>query len=114
MEVFQKHIVINFDLGLRGDYSSLYSWLDSKNAIECGNATAAFAMNFSKDDFQTIYDELKKDLEKNVVVEKTDRIYMIATDSDCSMKGAFLFGGRKRATWEGYSIKKTNEPDNFS
>ena len=45
----KKHIVINFDLGLRGDYSGLYTWLDSRNAIECEKANAAFAMSFSED-----------------------------------------------------------------
>ena len=38
--MIEKHIVINFDLGLRGDYNSLYIWLDTKNAMECGKATA--------------------------------------------------------------------------
>ncbi len=111
--MIEKHIVINFDLGLRGDYNSLYIWLDTKNAMECGKATAAFAMNFSEDVFDTIYKELKMELEKEVHIEKNDRVYMVATDESCRMQGAFLFGGRKKADWTGYKIINQNEPDKF-
>lgn len=111
--MIEKHIVLNFDLGLRGDYNSLYIWLDNKNAIECGKATAAFGMNFSEDKFETIFSELKEVLEKEIKIEKNDRIYMVVNDGTCRMQGAFLFGGRKKADWTGYKIDSENKPDQF-
>ena len=111
--MIEKHIVLNYDLGLKGDYSSLYSFLDNNKAMEIGNCNAAFAMEFSEDDFQVIYKELKLRLSESVNIEKTDRIYMTATDSSCKMRGGFLFGDRKRAIWEGYGVKKAEGFDQF-
>jgi hypothetical protein len=31
---------ISFDLGLMGDYSRVYEWLDSMDALECGPGVA--------------------------------------------------------------------------
>ena len=101
-----KHIVLNFDLGLKGDYNSLYTFLDNLEALEIGNCNAAFAMEFSKDDFQSIFDELQSRIASAVNIEKTDRLYMIVTDHSNKMRGGFLFGDRKRAIWEGYGVKK--------
>jgi hypothetical protein len=109
----EKHIVLNYDLGLKGDYSSLYTFLDNLKAMEIGNCNAAFAMEFSEDDFKVIFNELKEKIAESVNIEKTDRIYMTATDSTCKMRGGFLFGGRKRAIWEGYGVKKTEGFDQF-
>lgn len=111
--MIEKHIVLNYDLGLKGDYTSLYTFLDNAKALEIGNCNAAFAMEFSKDDFDAIYEELKEKLSENINFEKTDRLYMIVTDSSNIMKGKFLFGGRKRAVWEGYGMKKTEGFDQF-
>ena len=111
--MIEKHIVLNYDLGLKGDYSSLYTFLDNLNAVEIGNCNAAFAMEFSEDNFQTIFKELKVKILESVNIEKTDRIYMTATDHTCSMKGGFLFGDRKRAIWQGYGVKKTEGFDQF-
>lgn len=111
--LIEKHIVLNYDLGLKGDYEGLYSFLDSHKAIEVGNCNAAFAMLFTEDDFDVIYKELQKMLASAIHIEKTDRIYMIATDKSCKMRGAFLFGTRKRAIWEGYGVTKTEGFDQF-
>lgn len=109
----EKHILLNYDLGLKGDYSSLYTFLDTHNALDCGNGNAAFAMFFSEDKFETILEELKQELLDSVKIEKNDRIYMTVTDNTCKMRGSFLFGGRKRAVWEGYGNIKTNNIDQF-
>lgn len=113
MEKIKKHIVLNYDLGLKGDYPSLYSFLDNLKAIEIGTCNAAFEMEFSEDNFQTIFNELKEKITESVNIEKTDRLYMIATDDSCKMRGGFLFGDRKRAIWEGYGAEKTEGFDNF-
>jgi hypothetical protein len=33
---------LSFDLGLQGDYDSLYAWLDKQGAQECGDSVATF------------------------------------------------------------------------
>lgn len=109
----EKHILLNYDLGLKGDYSNLYAFLDTHKALDCGNCNAAFAMSFSEDKFETILEELRMALSEYVKIEKNDRIYMTVTDNTCKMRGAFLFGGRKRAIWEGYGNVKTNDIDQF-
>src|SRR5690606_8457569 len=94
----EVHIVLSYDLGLKGDYPNLYAWLDKHNAIECGNSLAALAFEVSNNDLETIIDEVKNSLEETVTFEKNDRIYLITKDgTDDKMKGKFLFGNRKRA-----------------
>ena len=41
---------ISFDLGLMGDYSHFYKWLDEQNAEECGSGTAAIVSSKSLDE----------------------------------------------------------------
>jgi len=36
----KKAVWISYDLGIKGDYQGLYSWLDDHDAIECGNSVA--------------------------------------------------------------------------
>ncbi len=112
-KVVEKHILLNYDLGLKGDYSSLYAFLDTHKALDCGNGNAAFAMSFSEDKFEVILEELKQEISKTVNIEKTDRIYLTVTDNSGKMRGSFLFGGRKRSIWEGYGTIKTNNIDQF-
>jgi hypothetical protein len=33
-------IWLTYDLGIRGNYSALYAWLDEHGAKECGDSTA--------------------------------------------------------------------------
>lgn len=109
----EKHIVLNYDLGFKGDYQNLYAFLDEHKAVDCGNCNAAFAMSFSKDDFDVIYTELRQALEQKIQIEPNDRIYMTVTDATNKMKGKFLFGYRKRAIWEGYGNLGVNVTDQF-
>lgn len=108
-----KHIILNYDLGLKGDYSGLYAFLDNHEALDTGNCNAAFAMQFSENEFPIIYNELKEIIQKSVTIESTDRIYMLATDSSNNMRGQFLFGSRKRPIWEGYGNVTSEEVDEF-
>jgi hypothetical protein len=109
----KKAIVLTYDLGLKGDYNGLYTWLDNLEAKECGKNVAVFVMNFKKNDFDSICEELKREITNNVKLEQNDRIYVILRDSKGMMKGSFIFGGRKRSPWEGFSTKQTNSQDNF-
>lgn len=95
-----KAVWMSFDLGVRGDYEGLYSWLDSKGAIECGDNFAFFKYDVSRD----IVESLKKEIKDNVEVNKKTRIYVIFRDANTKrMKGKFIFGSRKAAPWTGYS-----------
>ncbi len=46
----KKTFWITYDLGIRGDYNSLYKWLDKYKAKECGNGVAVFSYKLSTDD----------------------------------------------------------------
>ncbi len=108
------HLVISFDLGLKGDYSNLYSWLDQHDAIECGNGLAALAYDAKDTSFEKTYEQLKMELQEKIQIDKTDRLYMIMKDTaDGMMKGKFLFGNRKRAPWEGHFMQEPDKADIF-
>jgi len=102
----EKTVFISFDLGLRGDYTGLYSWLDQHEAKECGNGLAAVKFAFEGDILST----LEQDLQNAVRFEKTDRLYIIWKDDQTGkFRGKFLLGNRKAAPWEGYAKKITAE-----
>ncbi len=101
-------IWVSFDLGVRGDYENLYSWLDSHSAKECGDSLAVF--NFSwKDD---LFKELRANLMAAVKTDKRTRIYVIYRDRVAEKnRGKFIVGGRRAAAWEGYSQNAIGEVD---
>jgi hypothetical protein len=109
----KKAIYLSYDLGLKGDYNGLYAWLDSLEAKECGNSIALFQKEFDKNDHEFIYEELKKEIEKNIKLESNDRMYMILQDKEGLIKGKFIFGGRKKAPWEGFAVSEDNSEDSF-
>lgn len=83
---------LSFDLGLQGDYNSLYSWLDKQGAQECGDSVATFK---SKKTREQIAIELKDIFEE----KSKPRLYLISMQRG----GKFLSGKRKRAPWTGYA-----------
>lgn len=93
-------IWISFDLGVRGDYEGLYSWLDKHGAKECGDSIAFLKYEHTG----PMLTALKKDLEKSVEVTRKTRFYVMYRESDTKlMKGKFIVGGRKASPWEGYA-----------
>lgn len=101
MKTFSIWLV--FDLGLKGDYKSLYTWLANKKADECGSNTAFFTYKSRSQKNQHLLEALKADLNESVNLASTDRIYVIfkekgGTDSG----GVFINGGRRQAPWTGY------------
>jgi len=108
-----KSIYINFDLGLRGDYDRLYSWLDSMKALECGDSTALIQKTFENDDHNYIYDFLRNEINQKVGIKPSDGIYISFIGSDGQLKGKFLFGGRKRALWEGCAVNGDGVEDSL-
>lgn len=96
----EKTIWISFDLGLKGDYQGLYSWLDRNGAKECGSSLAVLKYNSNKD----IPNEIEREIKVHVNLSQGDRIYVVwKEDSSGKIKGRFVNGGRKRAPWQGYS-----------
>ncbi|MBM3326151.1 MAG: hypothetical protein FJY65_04085 [Calditrichaeota bacterium] len=92
---------MSYDLGLRGNYEELYTWLDNLEARECGDASATFKSSLSPEQIKA---ELKKALNKEA------RIYLIGF-VDGQLRGKFILGRRKvRADWSGYAVE-TDEVD---
>ena len=99
---------LSFDLGIQGDYESLYSWLDARGAKECGDYLAFFNFHHTGD----LVSDLKAELGNVVEVDRRAKIYAIYLEpTTLKMKGKFLFGGRKSAPWAGYSPKSGDEED---
>lgn len=98
----RKVFWISYDLGLKGDYPGMYKFLDTLNAKECGDSLAFFNKSLGRNgDYAQV---IKDELEKYVTLSNTDRVYLIHLDDKNQVKGNFLYGGRKRAPWEGYAL----------
>jgi hypothetical protein len=106
----KKAFWLSYDLGIKGDYTGLYTFLDSVDAKECGDSITFFQKDYGND----FLDSLTNELKKYVKLNNTDRIYVVYADSSSKKtKGKWLFGGRKRAPWEGYAVKESStEEDN--
>lgn len=95
----KKSFWLSYDLGLKGDYDGLFSFLDNVKAVECVDNLAYFTYECQSEDHP---EEIKTLLNKEVRIDKTDRFYIIWRTESGSIKGRFLFGGRKRSPWEGF------------
>ena len=106
----KKAIWLSYDLGIKGDYSGLYNFLDSVDAKECGDSMAYFQKDYGTD----FLEDLMKDIHKHAKINWSDRIYVVyIEESTKKPKGKFLFGSRKRAPWEGYATTgASTEEDN--
>ena len=109
----KKAIFVSYDLGLKGDYNGLYTWFDSLEAKECGTGLAILEIKVPENDHEKIYKILKKEISKHVDIEPNDRIYVILRAADKTMKGKFLFGGRKKAPWFGFASTEGDSEDSF-
>jgi hypothetical protein len=91
---------ISFDLGLMGDYSRVYEWLDSLDAQECGPGLATITSAKTRD-------ELAAEIQRLFKGAPRARAYII------SMKegGRFIAGGRKAANWEGFAPSTADSVD---
>lgn len=104
----RKTFWMSFDLGLNGDYEGLYRWLDSHNALECGDCIAVIKDFEYEDEF---LEYLHKSLRENVRFrEGKDRVYVIfKEDKTNKIKGKFLIGSRKVSPpWKGYALEVAN------
>lgn len=101
-------IWLSYDLGVRGDYEGLYTWLDAHGAKECGDSVAVLTYEFTG----SLPDKLKADLKKAFTVDKRTRVYVIYRERSTNKnKGSFLFGGRRAAAWTGYASTDAGTAD---
>lgn len=100
-----KNLVwLSFDLGVQGDYESLYVWLDQHGARECGDSVASFWYEYEHD----LAGELKADIQGNIRVTKRTRLYLVRVENGRA-KGSFLVGNRRSAPWTGLAGIETGE-----
>jgi len=106
-----KTFWITYDLGLKGDYAGLYTWLDTVGAKECGDSIAVFTKEYEGE----LVEAVKTEMLNFMTLGKTDRIYLIHLDNQTGkVKGNFVFGGRKRAAWEGYATGIHTAEEDFA
>ncbi len=103
-----KHRVwISFDLGVRGDFTGMYEFLDSHGAKECGDSMGTFVLEYQGD----IVKMLTKEIKNAIAVDKRSRVYAIYPTADGKHTGKFLIGGRKAPPWAGHAASQENEED---
>lgn len=103
-----QSVWLSYDLGVKGDYPGLYSYLDSYDAKECGNSVAYFKFKYKVN----LTLELEKELKDNIEFNKGDRIYVIfkrkEKEGNYTTVGRFIIGNRKSKPWEGYAPSDEN------
>jgi hypothetical protein len=102
----KKAVWMSFDLGIQANYDSLYQWLDTQGAIDCGESVAFF--KFDPGDGNDIPGQIKNSLTTVIDQNSKVRIYVIWRAGG-KMKGRFIFGQRKAAPWAGYAPKPVTE-----
>jgi hypothetical protein len=92
---------ISFDLGLMGDYSHIYEWLDAQNAEECGSGTAAVVSAKPLDAIIAEVQDLFKDTPRA-------RVYILSRQPDGRFGGKFIVGNRRKAPWSGFAVRDSS------
>jgi hypothetical protein len=99
----KQGIWLAFDLGVRGDYESLYKWLDARQAKECGENVAYVQFEYEKN----LLDDLTTSLQSNVKMTGASRFYVIGRwKEDLKIRGRFIIGNRKPPPWTGFGPQK--------
>ena len=94
-------IWLTYDLGVDGDYESLYHWLDTHDAVECGDSVAYFRYDHKRD----LVEDLRKELGRVMKLRLKDRVYVVFPSKGGKYKGRFILGRRKPAPWVGVAGK---------
>jgi hypothetical protein len=108
---YSKFVILNYDLGIRGEYDNLYIFLDTNKAIDCGNSNCAFEYHFKglNLDYEDKFNQLKEDLDSIISFSKNDRVYVIVHNDEGKPRGKFIFGQRKTPIWDGYAQKEQDD-----
>ncbi|MDX6385895.1 MAG: hypothetical protein QOK48_3468 [Blastocatellia bacterium] len=98
----KRAIWICYDLGVRGNYDGLYTWLDEHEAQDCGSNLAFLRYEDQGSLVKTITAELQQLFHDS----RHARIYLIHRDDKTKkVKGSFIIGGRKAPPWSGYAAR---------
>lgn len=108
----KKAVWISYDLGVKGDYDSLYAYLDNHKAVECGDSLAFLYVEFDGTD-AAFEMKIKGEIKEAVRLQKTDRVYIVYRRNDKRVGGKFLFGNRKSSPWQGFGHQEAVEDDGF-
>lgn len=100
----EVRIWVSYDLGADGDYAGMYAWLDSHNAVECGDSMASLLIDCTSRG--TVESDVLTELQRKVNLKPTDRIYLLYRREDNMTKGTFLYGNRKESPWKGAANNK--------
>lgn len=116
IDMAKKGVWLTYDLGVGGDYKSLYSWLDDQKAIECGSNLAYFKYDWNCSEDKDSVNKLLEDLQSRVEIKPGNRLYLIRprkkTDSDIiSTIGSFIYGKRMASPWEGFGSNTSDETE---
>jgi hypothetical protein len=98
---------LSYDLGVKGDYTNLYLWLDEHKALECGDSIATFSWDNNDD----IKEGIKESLKSNIEFKKNDRVYLIFKKEAGNYTGSFIIGKRKPSPWKGCSSEFTEDDE---
>jgi hypothetical protein len=98
----KRAIWICYDLGVRGSYESLYTWLDEHEAQDCcGNV--AF---LKYEDNAALVESITAEIREVLKASPHSRIYLIYRDDKTkTIKGTFIMGSRKAAAWSGFAAR---------
>jgi hypothetical protein len=99
---------LNYDFGIDGDYEALYQWLDTNEAVECGDGSASFLLKVNE---KLPSADVLKYIKKDVKLRKRDRLYLIWRKDNGKMTGEFIHGTRRRSPWAGYAAGSTETED---
>ncbi|NKC13189.1 MAG: hypothetical protein GKR94_13610 [Gammaproteobacteria bacterium] len=106
----KKAVWLSYDLGVRGDYEGMYTWLDDLDAKECGDRVAFLNYGYRK----SLAEEMEEDIRASVELGRRARIYITFQDSKTKrLKGRFLVGKRKSPPWSGFSSRTTDDIEDF-
>jgi hypothetical protein len=97
--VARMAIWIAFDFGFDGPYEEMYRWLDKQKALECGTNVAFLLFPKSSN----LYESVLNQVQANVGLRPTDRVYVVCTPKSGEVKGKFIHGSRRRAPWENFA-----------
>jgi hypothetical protein len=100
----KSSVWLSYDLGVQGDYESLYAWLDKHEAVECGDSLAYFNYTHNND----LVAALRLELPKVMKITPKARIYVIRQHQGTA-KGKFVFGNRHSAPWAGSAGRPSAE-----
>ena len=96
-----KRYWISFDLGLQGDYRSLYKWLDEHEAEECGDNIATVRSGEDRE-------QIARDISTILLNQRQARVYVI----DIKNGGKFILGRRRKSPpWRGFAEVESSEAE---